>query len=119
MFQSRPSASLTINQEYANPDLALHFHAAGGVTGNGRYDTGFSDAEVDAAIRKASGIQDEAARRAAYLDAQRLVFAKDPAVFFLTTREVDLLQTKALKGVRRGVGSLWTAFAPDYWLDRV
>jgi peptide/nickel transport system substrate-binding protein len=118
MFQSRLSASLNINQEYANPDLALHFHVTRGVTGNGRYDTGFSDPEVDGAVRRAATTLEERARKQAYGEAQRVIYRKDPAMFFLFAREIDMLQAKALKGVHRGVGSLWTAFLPDYWLDR-
>jgi len=118
MFQSKLSASLNINQEYANPDLFLHWNVTQGVTGNGRYDTGFSNPEIDAAVKKAATEMNDEARVKAYLDAQRLILAKDPAVFFLTTKDVDLLQASALKGVRRGVGSLWTAFAPNYWVDR-
>jgi peptide/nickel transport system substrate-binding protein len=118
MFQSKHSASLTINQEYANPDLALHFHATRGITGTGSYDTGFSNPEVDDAIKRAAANFDDASRKNAYLELQKLIYSKDPAVFFLFTKELDLLQVDSLKGVRRGVGSLWTAFAAEYWLNK-
>jgi peptide/nickel transport system substrate-binding protein len=117
-FQSKLTASLSLNQEYANPDFALHWFVTKGITGNGRYDTGFSDPEVDAAIKKAAGTLDEAQRKSAYLDAQRLVYAKDPPFLNFFNKPTDLLLVKALKGVHRGVGSLASAFFPVYWLDR-
>ncbi|HXH22563.1 MAG TPA: ABC transporter substrate-binding protein [Dehalococcoidia bacterium] len=117
-FQSRLTASLSLNQEYANPDFALHWYVTNGITGNGRYDTGFSDPEVDAAVKKAAGTLDETQRKAAYLEAQRVIYAKDPPFLNFFNKPTDSVLIKALKGVHRGVGSLATAFFPGYWLDR-
>jgi peptide/nickel transport system substrate-binding protein len=117
-FQSRLSASLSLNQEYANPDFALHWWVSNGITGNNRYDTGFSDPDVDAAVKKAAGTLDEAQRKTAYLDAQRVIYSKDPAFLNFFNKPTDAVVIKALKGFHKGVGSLATAFVPGYWLDR-
>jgi ABC-type transport system substrate-binding protein len=60
------------------PDLAVTWYRTGGITGNNRFDTGFSDPEVDAALDKAAATIDPKARATAYQDLQRLVYKKDP-----------------------------------------
>jgi len=74
------TASLSQNQQYITPDLALGFHRTNGITGNNRYDTGFSDPEVDAGLLKAATTVDAKARALAYQDLQRLILKKDPAL---------------------------------------
>ncbi len=73
------TASLSLNQQYVTPDLAVTWYRTGGITGNDRFSTGFSDPEVDAAIDKAASTLDPKQRTAAYHDLQRLVYKKDPA----------------------------------------
>lgn len=77
-YASKLSASLSLNQDYKDPNTALLWFHTGGITGNGHYDTGFSDPEVDAAIEKAAQTLDDQQRVAAYQDAQRLIYSKDP-----------------------------------------
>ncbi len=72
------TASLSLNQQYVTPDLAVTWYRTGGITGNNRFDTGFSDPEVDAALDKAAATIDEKARGVAYQDLQRLIYKKDP-----------------------------------------
>lgn len=117
-FQSKLTASLSLNQIYQTPDVALQWFVTGGITGNGHYDTGFSDHEVDTAIQNAATVLDETQRQKAYQDAQRIVYSKDPAMLHFINQPGDTLLIKALKGVHRGVSSLNTAFFPGYWLDR-
>ena len=73
------TASLSQNQQYITPDLAMTWYRTNGITGNNRFDTGFSDPEVDAALDKAASTLDAKARATAYQDLQRLVYKKDPA----------------------------------------
>ncbi|NUQ56623.1 MAG: hypothetical protein HUU14_12110, partial [Dehalococcoidia bacterium] len=73
------TASLSLNQQYNTPDLAVTWYRTGGITGNDRFSTGFSDPEVDAAIDKAATTLDAKQRATAYHDLQRLIYKKDPA----------------------------------------
>jgi len=117
-FNSKLTASLSLNQDYQTPDIALQWYKTGGITGNGKYDTGFSDPEVDAALEKAAATIDDNQRKQAYLDAQRLIYSKDPPFLNFINTPSNVLIAKALKGVHRGVASLASAFFRDYWLDR-
>ena len=78
-FASKLVFSLTLNQEYQDPNSALLWYHTNGITGNGHYDNGFSDPAVDKAIDDAAQSFDEPTRIKAYLDAQRLIYSKDPA----------------------------------------
>jgi ABC-type transport system substrate-binding protein len=98
--------------------VALAWYQTGGITGNNKYDTGYSDAEVDAALKKAGSTIDDTERKKAYLDAERLIYSKDPAFLNFINTPSNVLAAKALKGVHRGVASLASAFLPGYWFDR-
>lgn len=117
-FQSKTTASLSLNQEYANPDYMLHWFATGGITGNGRYDTGFSDPEVDAALRKAAGTLDEKERVKAYQDAQRLIISKDPAFWNFFGVKTHIVAADYVTNYPRGTGSLGYAFGKQIWLNK-
>ncbi len=117
-FNTKISASLSLNQDYQTPDVALQWYQTGGITGNNKYDTGFSDAAVDAALKKAGSTIDDNERKNAYKDAQRLIYSKDPPFLNFINRPNDVLIATALKGVHRGVASLNTAFIPGYWFNR-
>jgi peptide/nickel transport system substrate-binding protein len=117
-FQSKLNASLSLNQEYANPDFAMHWFATGGITGNNRYDTGFSDPEVDAAIKKAAGTIDEKERIKAYQDAQRLVISKDPPFFNFFGVRSNVIVAKEVVNYPKGLGSLGYGFTKDIWLNK-
>ncbi|HLZ72623.1 MAG TPA: ABC transporter substrate-binding protein [Dehalococcoidia bacterium] len=105
-FTNKLSASLSLNQEYANPDFALHWFTTGGITGNSHYDTGFSDPEVDAAVKKAAGTIDETARKAAYQDAQRLIISKDPPFWNFYGSYVNIVVGGNVVNYPHGIGSL-------------
>ncbi len=77
-FQGKLEASFSLNQSYKTPDATLQWFHTGGITGNGHYDTKFSDPDVDAAIDKAASTLDEAERKAAYIDAQKVIASKAP-----------------------------------------
>jgi peptide/nickel transport system substrate-binding protein len=77
-FASKLIFSLTLNQEYQDPNSALLWYHTNGITGNNHYDTGFSDPDVDKAIDGAAQNFDEPSRITAYQDAQRTIYSKDP-----------------------------------------
>jgi ABC-type transport system substrate-binding protein len=117
-FQSKLTASLSLNQEYANPDFALHWFVTKGITGNGRYDHGFSDPEVDAAVKKAAGTLDEQERIKAYQDAQRLIISKDPPFWNFFGVRSDVLVANEVINYPRGLGSLGYGFTKEIWLNK-
>lgn len=117
-FTSKLSASLSLNQEYANPDFALHWYTTGSITGGGQYDTGFSDPEVDAAVKKAAGTIDVAARTAAYQDAQRLIISKSPAFWNFYGAYTNIVADPAVQNYPKGLGSLGYDFTKTIWLKK-
>ncbi|MBI2760497.1 MAG: ABC transporter substrate-binding protein [Chloroflexi bacterium] len=118
LFQSKPPASFHSNQEYATPDIALAWHVTGGVFGNGKYDTGFSDPQVDADWKKAAGILDEKERIKAYQDLQRLIISKDMADFHFYALRANTVIANDVINAPRGLGSLGNYYAKDVWLNR-
>jgi peptide/nickel transport system substrate-binding protein len=118
LFNSKPVTSFHPNQEYATPDFALQFHVTGGITGNGKYDTGFSDPQVDADWKRAATILDEKERIKAYQDLQRLIISKDMADFHFYASKSNLLVTNALMNLQRGIGALGYYYYKDLWLNR-
>lgn len=118
-FQSKLTASLSLNQEYATPEFFLKWYTTKGIVGAGLYDTGFSDPEVDAAVKKASGTMDEQERIKAYQDAQRLVISKDPAVWYFFGVKANTLIDNAVIDYPAGTGdSLAYGLRKDVWLNR-
>lgn len=118
LFQSRHSASHVTPPEFTDPDFAMNAHGSRGPIGSDNYATGYSDPEIDAAIRRAAGIIDERERVTAYQDLQRLVLQRDPAwVNYFAGRDNNLSQPY-VRGPRRGIGSLGTYFAREYWLNK-
>jgi peptide/nickel transport system substrate-binding protein len=117
-FTNKLTASLSLNQEYANPDVAMHWFTTGGITGNNHYDTGFTDPEVDAAVAKAAGTIDEAARKQAYLDAQRLVIGKDAPFWNFYGAYANVVAAPELMNYPRGLGSLGYYYTKNLWFNR-
>jgi|GEM_PF-1064759 len=117
-FQSKLTASLSLNQEYADPDLALHWFTTGGITGGGQYDTGFSDPEVDAAVKKAAMTIDVNERIKAYQDAQRLIISKDPPFWNFYGVYANVVLGGYVMNYPRGLGSLGYGFTKEIWLNR-
>ncbi|MGH2584102.1 MAG: ABC transporter substrate-binding protein [Dehalococcoidia bacterium] len=118
LFRSTHTATHLSTPEFSDPDFAMTAHASRGPIGSGNYDTGFSDAEVDAAIRKAAGTLDEQERIKAYHDAQRLILQRDPAWLTYFSPIASSLIQPHVRGVQRGVGQLGTAFRHEIWLDQ-
>jgi peptide/nickel transport system substrate-binding protein len=118
-FTSKLSANLTPNQEYQTPDVVMQWYSTGGITGNGHYDTGFSDPEVDAAIKKAATTLDENERKQAYRDAQALVYQKDPPFFNFFGLYGDVVVAPYIHNYPAGLGSLGYAYEEEIWTDKV
>jgi peptide/nickel transport system substrate-binding protein len=120
-FNNKLTATITGTQEYPHPGFTLLWHKTRGISGNDRYDTGFTDPEVDAAITRAAGEMDEQARVAAYLDAQRLILGKDPAIFHFYSPIANTLVVPKVQNFPAGAGTLGyggfaTAFVRDIWV---
>ncbi len=93
----------------------MQWYYTGGITGNGHYDTGFSDPDVDAAIKKAAGTLDEAQRITAYKDAQKLILSKSPAFINFFGIYTDYLVGPAIHNWQKNVGSLQYAYEEEFW----
>jgi peptide/nickel transport system substrate-binding protein len=117
-FSSKLDASLSLNQSYNTPDVALAWYHTGGITGNNQYDTGFTDPEVDAALDKAAGTLDASARSAAYQDAQRLIFKKDPPFINFFGIKTVVVFRDFIQNYPKGLGQLGNAMVKDIWLNK-
>jgi peptide/nickel transport system substrate-binding protein len=118
-FQSKLTASLSLNQEYSTPEFFLKWHTTKGIVGGGLYDTGFSDPEVDAAVKKASGTLDEQERIKAYMDAQKLIISKDPAFWFFFGVKANVLVANTVINYPAGTGdALGYGLRKDVWVNR-
>jgi ABC-type transport system substrate-binding protein len=118
-FQSKLTASLSLNQEYSTPEFFLKWHTTKGIVGGGLYDTGFSDPEVDAAVKKASGTLNEQDRIKAYMDAQKLIISKDPAFWFFFGVKANVLVANTVINYPAGTGdALGYGLRKDVWVNR-
>lgn len=117
-FQSKLTASLSLNQAYQTPDAALQWYHTGGITGNGAYDNGWVYKDVDEAIDNAAQLFEPEARAKAYQDAQRLILSKDPAMIHIYGRREEVIVKGYVKNYPAGLSSLGTAFINDVWLDK-
>lgn len=118
LFQSRHSASHVTPPEFSDPDFSMRAFATGGPIGSGNYDTGYSDAEVDALVFKAAATLDENERVKLYHEAQRVALRKDPAWINYFAGRNNALAQPYVRGLQSGVGALATAYARDYWIDK-
>ena len=113
------TASLSLNQQYVTPDLAVTWYRTGSVTGNDRFNTGFSDPEVDAAIDKAATTIDAKERANAYHDLQRLIYKKDPAFinfFGLTSQSVS--RPHIMNFPHHGAVNIDYHLTKDVWINK-
>lgn len=108
--------SLALNQMYETPEIPLGFHSAKGPLGDGTYVRGIGDAEIESAVVKASRQLDMDARVAAVHDAQKVIYAKDPAHFPLVTPYNHIAYNKRIRNIPTGIGT--SAFLVNtWWLD--
>ncbi|MGI8551378.1 MAG: ABC transporter substrate-binding protein, partial [Dehalococcoidia bacterium] len=119
-FASKLNFSLTLNQEYQDPNAAILWYHTNGITGNNHYDTGYSDPDVDKAIDNAAQILDEKQRVSAYLDAQRLIYSKDPPFlnFVTINGATNIVAQNYVQNIRKTSYSLAYWFWQDVWLNK-
>jgi peptide/nickel transport system substrate-binding protein len=116
--QVKASCTFHGNQEYPTPEHALQWYVTGGIFGNGSFDSGFSDPQVDADWKRAATILDEKERIKAYQDLQRLIISKDMAEFQLYANRANVLISNVVIDNPRGIGGLSSYFVKDIWLNR-
>ncbi len=97
--------SLALNQPYETPELPLNFHTERGPFGDGTYIRGLGDPEIEEAVRKASAEMQTDARIAAVLEAQRVIYAKDPMMLPLVTPYNHLVWNRLVKNIPSGIGT--------------
>jgi peptide/nickel transport system substrate-binding protein len=118
LFNFKHTATNVSTPDFSDPDYYINGHGTKGFIGTGNYSTGFSDAEVDAAIKKAASTLDEKQRIDAYLDAQRLILKKDPAFLpYFNPVESTLMQPH-VRNYKPETGKLASAFVRDTWIDK-
>jgi peptide/nickel transport system substrate-binding protein len=117
-FASKLSFSTTLNQEYQDPNSALLWYHTNGITGNGHYDTGFSDPSVDKAIDDAATNLDEQARVKAYQDAQTLIYSKNPAFFYLSQPPSNIVYQNYIQNYPAHEYELGYWYLQDLWLNK-
>jgi len=117
-YTSKLTASLTLNQEYQTPNDALQFYHTNGITGNGHYDTGFSDPDIDKAIDGAATTMDVTQRKQKYIDTQKLIFSKDPPFINFFGLYSDTLVAPYIKDYPAGLGSLGFAYQENMWTTK-
>ncbi|MCE7926892.1 MAG: ABC transporter substrate-binding protein [Chloroflexi bacterium CFX7] len=113
------TASLSLNQQYNTPDLAVTWYRTGGITGNDRFSTGFSDPEVDAAIDKAASTLDAKERAKAYHDLQRLLYKKDPAfINFFGLRSQSVARPHVMNYPYYGATNINYQLNKNVWINK-
>ncbi len=117
-YTNKLTASLSLNQQYQTPDFALQWYVTGGITGNNHYDTGFSDPEVDTAVKSAAGKLDDNERYQAYKDVQNLIYTKHPPFVNFFGLYADQLVAPYIHNYPFGIGSLGYAYQEDMWTDK-
>ncbi len=117
-FATQLSASLSLNQAYQTPDNAVQWWNTGGITGNNKYDTGWTDPEVDALIKKAAGTMDENQRVQAYKDLQKMILQKDTGFFNFFGVYTELMHAPEIKNYPYATGALTTAYLADLWTSK-
>jgi peptide/nickel transport system substrate-binding protein len=117
-FNSTLEASLSLNQTYNTPDNAVQWYHTGGITGNNKYDTGFSDPEVDAAIEKAAGTLDAKERGTAYQDLQRLLLKKDMPFFNFFGLKTEVVYRDIIQNYPTGLSQLGNALVKEIWFKK-
>lgn len=108
--------SLALNQMYETPELPLAFHTERGPFGDGSYINGIGDPEIEAAIKKASTTLDTQQRIDAVLEAQRVIYSRDPMMLPLVTPYLYLAYRQNVKNIPSGIGTS-AYLVSTFWLD--
>lgn len=97
--------SLSLNQVYETPEVPLDFHSKGGPLTDRSYVVGLNLPEIDTAIEFSKKQTEFEARKKAVLDAQDLIYAKDPAFLPFVSPVTYVLYNKKVRNLPDGVGS--------------
>jgi peptide/nickel transport system substrate-binding protein len=108
--------SLALNQQYETPELPLAFHTTNGPFGDKSYIQGLGDPEIDAAVKKANEQLDFDARREAVHAAQKIIYAKDPAMLPLVSPIQHMAYRKSVHDIPAGIGTS-SYLVNTFWLD--
>jgi ABC-type transport system substrate-binding protein len=111
-------ASLSLNQIYETPEIALDWQSSNGPQGDGLFAIGIGELypEVDEAIlnsKRATTTEDHIKR---VRDAQALIYEKGPAFLPIFSWYTYSLYWDFVKNVPQGVGDTGT-FMSNWWLD--
>jgi peptide/nickel transport system substrate-binding protein len=115
-FDRKYDTNLALNQIYETPELPLLMHETNGPFGDGTYLIGLGDAEVDAAVAKANTTPDLDERIEAVLEAQRVIYSKDPACLPLVSPYQYIAYSRRLKNIPTGIGTTQWSLS-TMWLD--
>ena len=108
--------SLSPNQVYETPEIPLDAHSSGGVVSNRTFAIGLQDAEIDAAILKTKETLDLEERIEAVHDAQKLIYAKDPAGLPLVSWYGYTVYSRKMHNVPTGIGTT-DRVLNTWWLE--
>jgi ABC-type transport system substrate-binding protein len=100
---------------YDSPDFALAWYMTKGVIGAEKYDTGFSDPDIDHALSSAAATLDKEQRIAAYKDAERLILKSSPALVNVFTAYANRLLAGSVQGYPSGPGARLNVFCDSVW----
>ncbi len=110
-------ASLSLNQIYETPEIALDWQSAKGPAGDGHFATGIGSIypEVEAAILDSKRAKDQQDHIAKVRAAQKVVYDKGPAFLPIFSWYADRLYWDFVKNVQELADT--ATFLSDTWLD--
>lgn len=108
--------SISSNQTYETPEIPLDFHTAAGPVSDRSYVIGLGDPELEAAVKRTKETLDGEGRIAAVRDAQRVIYANDPAFLPLVSPYDYTAFGSRVKDMPGGVGST-ANLINTWWLD--
>ena len=112
-------ATLALNPVLQTPQTPLNWHTSQGPTGDGSYQVGLMDPEVDEAVRRAHTTTTSLEELIeAVHDAQKLIYSKDPAYLPIYSSYTNFLYWNFVKNHphTRGLGFTYLLIN-DWWLD--
>lgn len=111
-------ASLSLNQIYETPEIALDWHASKGPQGDGNFAIGVGALypEIDEAILESKRAPNTEEHIKRVRDAQALIYQKGPAFLPIFSWYTYSLYWNFVKNIPQGLGDTGT-FMNDWWLD--
>jgi ABC-type transport system substrate-binding protein len=97
--------SLSLNQVYETPETPLNFHIAKGPIGDRSYAVGINDPAIEAAVDKSKTTLEFEALKQATIDAQKLIYSKQPMFLPLVSPFSYTAYSKKVHNVPDGIGT--------------